>query len=372
MMKILLVSLYFVEYAVELANALGEKNQVHLVLSKHRVHETISKQLDERITNKVSYTLLYNRSLRSLSILKTIRSIFKILMTFRCDVIHLQESANPLNLLFTLFSFRPVVATIHDVQLHPGSSLRLWRFWLIGKIRRYGYSKIIVHGDNLRQQFVNHYKRPAQDVFVVPHGCLFSFLPDKERKNVEEPHAVLFFGRIEEYKGLRYLIEAEPLVREVFPDFKVIVAGRGADMRVYKSILLSNPHFEVHDRFIPNNEIASFFQRASVVVLPYIEASQSGIVAMAFAFGKPVVATDVGSLGEMVEDGKSGILVPPRDVKKLADAIIYLLQNKDRRKKMGREALELAKTTLSWEHVAYLTEEVYQTVLRSNHKRPSV
>ena len=365
-MKILLVSLHFVEYAVELANGLGRRNQVHLVLSKHRVHQTIGEQLDDKITNSVSYTLLSSRPLHSPSILKVICSIFKILMTFRCDVIHVQECMNPLNLFFLLFGFKPVVVTVHDVQLHPGqeaSSKRSWRFWLVNKLRRCAYSKIIVHGESIRKQFINHYKRPAQDAFVVPHGCLFSFLPEKEGEIPEEPHTVLFFGRIEEYKGLKYLLEAEPLVSKRLPDFRILVAGTGDDMEAYKSILLSNRHFEVHDRFIPNKEVASFFQRASVVVLPYIEASQSGIVAMAFAFGKPVVATDVGSLAEMIEDGKTGILVPARDVKKLADAIIYLLQGKDIRKKMGDEALTAAKRTFNWSRIGPLTEQVYRKAL---------
>jgi len=364
MMKILLVSLYFVEYAVELANALGEKNQVHLVLSKPRVYETIGKQLDEKITNNVSYTLLSNLSLRSPTILKTLHSIFKILMTFRYDVIHLQESANPLNVLFTLFRLRPVVATIHDVQLHPGSSLTLWKLWLIGITRRYGYSKIIVHGDNLRKQFINQYKRSAQDIFVVSHGCLFSFLPDKERKSSdEEPHTVLFFGRIKEYKGLKYLIEAETMVSEVFPDFKVIVAGRGDDLETHKSILLSNPHFEVHDRFIPNNEVASFFQRAAVVVLPYIEASQSGIVAMAFAFGKPVIVTNVGSLPEMVEQDVTGIVIPPKNTIALSEAIIKLLTYPDKRNILAKNIEQVSSADYSWDHVANLTIKTYQLAI---------
>jgi len=366
MMKILLVSLYFVEYAVELANALGEKNQVHLVLSKHRVYETIGKQLDERITNNVSYTLLSNRSLRSPSILKTLYSISKILMTFRCDVIHLQECGNPINLLFVLFGFKPVVATVHDVNVHPGkesSSKKSWQLWALSKIRRYGYGKIIVHGENLKKQFINQHKRSAQDVFVVPHGCLFSFLPDKERKSPEEPHTVLFFGRIEEYKGLKYLIEAEPLISEVFPDFKVIVAGRGDDMETYKSILLSNPHFEVHDRFILNDEVAFFFQRASAVVLPYIEASQSGVVAMAFAFGKPIIVTNVGSFPEMVEHYVTGIVIPSKDKMALSGAILDLLSDAQKQRYLSQNARQAALTIFSWQHIAILTDKVYQNTM---------
>lgn len=366
MMKILLVSLYFVEYAVELANALGEKNRVHLVLSKHRVYETIGKQLDERITNNVSYTLLSNRSLCSPSILKTLHSIFKILMTFRCDVIHLQECGNPINLLFVLFGFKPVVATVHDVNIHPGkesSSKKSWQLWVLNKIRRYGYSKIIVHGENLKKQLKAHCNRSDKDIFVVPHGCLFSFMPDKERKSPEESHTVLFFGRIEEYKGLKYLIEAEPLITEVFPDFKVIVAGRGDDLERYKSILLTNPHFEVHDRFIPNNEVASFFQRASVVVLPYIEASQSGIVAMAFAFAKPVIVTKVGSLAEMVEHDITGIVIPSKDKMALSGAILDLLSDTRKRRCLSQNVRQATLTIFSWQHIAMLTDKVYQNTV---------
>jgi len=200
-------------------------------------------------------------------------------------------------------------------------------------------------------------------VFVVPHGCLFSFLSDRSYGISEEPHTALFFGRIQKYKGLKYLIEAEPLVTKKFPDFRVIVGGKGDDLEPFHSVLSLNPHFEVHDRFIPNEEVHYFFERCSFVVLPYVEASQSGIVAMAFAFGKPVIVTDVGSLAEVVQDGRSGLIVTPRDSRELADAIIYLLKNGDARKKMKKEASRLAKTTLSWEHIASLTEKVYQESL---------
>jgi glycosyltransferase involved in cell wall biosynthesis len=287
-------------------------------------------------------------------------------MTFRCDVIHLQECGNPINLLFVLFGFKPVVATVHDVNVHPGKeflSKKSWQLWVLNKIRRYGYSKIIVHGEKLKKQFIAHYNRPDKDIFVVPHGCLFSFLPDKERKSPEEPHTVLFFGRIEEYKGLKYLIKAEPLASEVFPDFKVIVAGRGDDMETYKSILSSNPHFEVHDRFIPNNEVASFFQRASAVVLPYIEASQSGIVAMAFAFGKPVIVTNVGSLPEMVEHDVTGIVIPSKDKMALSGAILDLLSGTQKRRYLSQNARQATLNRFSWRNIAMLTDKVYQNTI---------
>ncbi len=364
-MKILLVSLHLVEYAVELANALGERNQIHLVMSKHRVDQTIGERLHWKVTDKVSYTLLTKHSWWSLSTWKSIYYVIKILATSRYDVVHLQECSNNLNLLFLLFSFKPVVITVHDVMMHPGSYIKPWKLWWRSKTLKYGYDKIIVHGEKLKKDLLYYYKKPAQAVFAVPHGCLLSFLDGRNPDVSEEPYTILFFGRIEQYKGLKYLLESEPLISKVIPEFKVIIAGRGDDLETYKSAILSSTHFEVHNRFIPNKEVPSFFQRASLIVLPYTEASQSGVVAMAFAFGKPVIATDVGSLSEVVHDGRVGILVPPRNAEKLAEAIIDLLKNKEKRIEMGREALKLARTTLSWQHIASLTEAVYQKKVTS-------
>lgn len=364
----MLVSFYFVEYAVELANGLAEKNQVHVVLSSDRVSKTLGGQLRDRLRKGVRCTLLSKRSWFSFTTWKSVLSILKMLFTETYDVVHLQESANPLNLLFIFFSRKPVVLTVHDVALHPGSeasSVRRWQLRARAGLIRHAYKKIIVHGEKLKNSFLDNFAKPARDVFVVPHGCLFSFRNGKNGSAPdEEPHTVLFFGRMEEYKGLKYLIETEPLVSRKIKDFKIIVAGKGADLDRHKEALVQNPHFEVHDGYIPNDSVPQFFQRSAAVVLPYIEASQSGIAAMSFAFGKPVIVTDVGSLSEVVRDGQNGAIVPPMDAEKMAQAILELLENREKRLEMGKEASRLANTSLSWEEIAPLTEHVYLEALR--------
>lgn len=362
-MRILLVSLFLVEYPVELANALGEKHQVHLVLSKSRASQALGDQLKSKVSPHVSLTLLPYRVVRDLSTIWCAFRILKLYLMIRPHVVHVQECSNPLNLLFFLFHFRPLFTTIHDVNLHPGteqSRLTYRRNFVMRILRRYFYGTIIVHGEELKNAFLKRYKKAEKDVYMVPHGCLFSYLPERCAGIDEEAHTVLFFGRMEKYKGLKYLMEAEPLVSKKIDSFKIVVAGQGEDLNIHKKGLCLNPHFEVHDRFIPFDEVPAFFQRSSVVVLPYIEASQSGIVAMAFAFGKPVIATDVGSLGEVVKNGDTGLLVSPGNAESLADAIIYLLNYSDERKKMGERALRLANTTLSWKNIASITESVYR------------
>src|SRR5258708_11880054 len=93
--------------------------------------------------------------------------------------------------------------------------------------------------------------------------------------------------------------------------------------------------FIVHNEFISEEGTAEYFCRASVVVLPYIEASQSGVVSLAYSAAKPVVATTVGGLPEMVEHGRTGYLVPPRDAPQLAESVALLLLDADLRHHMG-------------------------------------
>jgi len=369
-MKILLVSLHFVEYSIELAKALSANNTVHLILSKPRVSETVGTDLDRLLEGKVSYTLLSKYSLKNPQILSNLFIIIKKLLKFKPDVIHHQESRDPSNFFVLFFSiFIPTVGTVHDVNFHPGSKVKYYRLIVILKkfIITYLYRKIIVHGHALKTALTNIIRRPPGDIAVIPHGCLFSFKANAQgtAKKTEEIYSVLFFGHMLKYKGLQYLIEAEPIISQSIPSFKLIVAGSGEDLTRNKHLIGSNPHFEVHDRYIANDEVADFFNRAAAVVLPYIEASQSGIIATAFAFGKPVITTDVGSLAEVVEDRKTGLLIPPLNTLELANAIIHLLGNEELRAKMGKEALKEAHTILSWNHIADSTHKVYKEALNA-------
>jgi glycosyltransferase involved in cell wall biosynthesis len=371
-MKILLVSLHFVEYAVELARALSHENEVHLVLSDRKVESTLKADLKKALGSNVTVTLLDHYRLKNPKLLKNLFIIIKLLLTFKPDLVHHQYTRDTSNLFFFLFlKIFPFVGTIHDVHPHPGTPHASRYKYRVLKpidrfIKKYGYKKIIVHGDSLKKDMAKTARRSLEDIFAVPHGCLFSYHSDRFiTSGKEEQYSVLFFGRMQEYKGLCYLIEAEPIVSRIIPDFKVIIAGSGDDLLRYKEQLTQNAHFEIHDYYIPNDEVATFFNRSALIVLPYIEASQSGVAAIAFAFGKPVVASDVGSLSEVVQNGRTGLLVPPSNSTKLAEAIITLLEDQQRRKKMGAAASAMANSYLSWDHIAKMTQDIYKKALET-------
>ena len=106
--------------------------------------------------------------------------------------------------------------------------------------------------------------------------------------------------------------------------------------------------------------MCELFQKASVVVLPYLEATQSGVIPIAYNFGKPVIVTDVGSIREVVENGKEGFVIPPRDMKALAVAIVKILSDDGLRDHMGQNAYQKINTELSWGTIAKQTLEAYK------------
>jgi len=228
----------------------------------------------------------------------------------------------------------------------------------------FGYrraDRIIVHGRQLKQMVVDRLGIPSEIIHAMP---MIALGDDTAQSHIQEDeHLVLFFGRIWEYKGLEYLIRAEPLITAQVPQARIVIAGRGEDLARYRNMMVHPERFTVYNEYIPGDKRAELFRRASVVVLPYIEASTSGVIPVAYTFAKPVVATTVGSLPEMVEDGRTGFLVPPRDPQGLADAIVRLLRDRELRHELGAKGRQKIDTEWSPESVARQTLAVYERAL---------
>lgn len=136
---------------------------------------------------------------------------------------------------------------------------------------------------------------------------------------------VLFFGFVRPYKGLEYLIQAMRSVRERVGAHLLVVGEFWTAPEFYQRYA---DEFGVSDamtivnRYVPNEDLGQYFALADAVVLPYVSATQSAVVQLAFGFGKPVITTRVGGLHEVVEDGVTGLIVPPQDEGALAEAIV--------------------------------------------------
>jgi glycosyltransferase involved in cell wall biosynthesis len=172
---------------------------------------------------------------------------------------------------------------------------------------------------------------------------------------------MLFFGFVRQYKGLEYLLRAMPeVLRNV--QVKLLIVGEfWEDKEPYlKTIeeLELQGDVVVVDRYVPNEEVGLYFSAADVVVLPYVDATQSAIVSLAYAFGKPVITTHVGGLPEVVRNGETGLVVPPRDDKALAEAIVrFFAEGLAPHFKRG---IQTHRNTLSWKQLVALIEEMIQ------------
>lgn len=293
---------------------------------------------------------------------------------FGCDLIHVQEVPDPfLDWLLLRLKRIPLVLTVHDPVPHLGEKgfmkyYRQRRPWMEAVRRR--ADQIVVHGEETRRQLARvHPELPSERLAVIPHGPRDFYLRWKGANEVTDPRTVLFFGRINAYKGLGTLLDAWEKVTAVCPEAKLMIAGRGYDLPSYRERILRDPQCELLDRFIPSEEVASLFARAGVVVLPYLEATQSGVLATALAFGKPAVVTNVGSLPEMVEHGKSGFVVPPGDVDALAEALLRLLQDMSLQQQMSENTQRLATTRFGWEQLVARLEEVYHRAIQHHPKQ---
>jgi glycosyltransferase involved in cell wall biosynthesis len=351
----------FIDYQIQLANALCKKETVMLAIPANKLPSEYLGTIDK----KVDFQLLgRGKPWYHPTSLLIFNDFIKKMNEFKPDVIHLQLGGSIVDLaLLPFFKKYPLVATFHDVKLHIGENnwrQNFIRYW----IRRY-FNQIIVHGEKLKEQMIKEYNLPNEKVHAIPIGE-HEVAPFKiyEREDIKEDgNLILFFGRIYEYKGLEYLIKAEPMITKEVPDAKIVIAGAGENFKKYEEMMVNRDNFIVHNYRIPYKEGAELFQRCSLVALPYIDASQSGVISTAYGFKKPVVVTDVGAIPEIVDNGITGFIVPPKNPEALAEAIIKLLKDEDLRKQMGENAYKKLKTDLSWDNIAEKTIEVYKKAI---------
>lgn len=282
----------------------------------------------------------------------------------RPDLIHLDDfTGRALPLIYSLPSI-PVIVSLHDVEEHSGEISR--RFHTIRQIGLKRVEALIFHSKHAYSLFKQspRYRDIKLPGTVIPLGT-YTLVQHWEAKIVNEhDNTVLFLGRISPYKGLELLWKAAPLVARRIPGVRFIVAGGlVSGYKLPPTPSLSNgSKFELHLRYIPNSETCALFRQCSIVVLPYTNATQSGVVATAYAFNKPVVATYVGGLPEMVIDGVTGRLVKAGSVEALAEAIIELLEHPEERQRMSINIQTVTQSDLNWPHLAEMTRNVYKQV----------
>jgi len=365
-------------YAAELANAVSKYADVVVLKPKDSNDELFSE--DVKVINVFKPVHFSRKQKISAFSPKNIVRFFsfrniKLIDNINPDIVHFPELYPHSSIFAFLYIHKryPIVSTLHATFDSPLSLLSTKNFiygilasfteftkWLIKS------DVIIVHTKQDRETLIRKGVNP-KDIAVIPHGS-YTFFKDYAKNVNSDDNSILYFGYIGENKGVEYLIKAISIVSQVILDIKVIITGEG-NFSKYSKLIEDSSKFEIYNEFIPNEKVPELFQRAKVVVLPYTyHRGHSGVLNIAFAFGKPAIVTNVGSLPEMVEYGKSGLIVPPKDPEALAEAIIKLLEDDELRKKMSRNALKRAEE-LSWDNIAKMHVKVYEEVLDERRGR---
>lgn len=267
---------------------------------------------------------------------------------------------------FLLYFFRKKTSlVVHDPIPHVGETIsdNFYRF-----IALRIYKNMIILNSNQKDAFVNKYKLTNKNILTSKLG-VFSYMNiflTKIKPDIYFEPYILFFGRITRYKGVEYLLKAMNNVHVQFPNVKLVIAGKG-DLYFEKKEFEKLPYLDFQYRFIPIDELAHLIKNSIFTICPYIEATQSGVISSSFGLCKPVIASNVGGLGEMIRDGETGILVAPRDVLQLSNAICELLGDKQRLVEMERNIEDrYFHGQESWEYLAKEILVYYQSIIQKN------
>lgn len=349
---------WFVKYTAGLAAGLGEAGcEVTLLTRDHEqefggVPGAMVEFLGGRLGPRVGHRVLAGR-VSDPRRLGDVARLRREARRWRPEVVHVQDSlANDVRLaLASGLPPRPYALTVHDPVPHPGDAVPPRSTRAARRLLRRGASLVFVHSEELREELlaVEGTRAPVE---VVPHGVAVG-----EFRPLPETPRLLFFGRISGYKGLDVLLEAMPAVWRSLPEVTLTVAGE-AHGPAPDHPVLGDPRVEARIEHIPESAVAGLFSGASCVVLPYLQASQSGVGSLAREHGRAVIATRVGGLPALVTPDW-GALVEPGDAEALAAAIVELLGSEGRAERMGRAAAASLGDS-SWRSVAEATLDAYR------------
>jgi glycosyltransferase involved in cell wall biosynthesis len=244
----------------------------------------------------------------------------------------------------------PSVIAVHDPYPHPGLVDALYRQlenWSIHQAKR-----CLVFSQNLAPALQRR-GAPLDKIDVIPMGEFNIYAQPSTSRPMTQPALkplLLFFGRITAYKGIEVLLRAYLEVRRTHPAHLQIV-GAG-DLRPYQTLLDQTPEVQVVNRWIDEQEIAHHFQQATLILLPYTSATQSGVLPIAASFARPVIATRTGGIPEQIIEGKTGLLVEPNSPGQLAQAIRSLLDDPGFARQLGNNLHTDYQLNRSWDQIA--------------------
>ena len=352
------------------------------------LHKALSKKYDvTMISYKMQYPkLLFKREQKDYS-----NDMFKVNGT-----LFMLNTANPFNIIKTGMYIRKINAKAAIIQWwHPyfAPCYRILESVLGKKTKKIFichnvfpherfpmdrlFTRLVLKkGDG----FIVHSKSDGDDLLSIKPDALYRQNPHptynafkiknmtredarNELGRTNDEKLLLFFGFVREYKGLRHLLDAMKIIKDRLKNVHLIIAGAfGDDKESYMKLIKDNGIegiTEVSDGYTPDSEVEKYFSACDIVALPYESATQSGIVQIAYGFGKPVLVTNVGGLPDVVTDRKTGYVVEPKSPQAIAEAVEDFFANG--RSREFEEHIREEAYRFSWERLSEKIGEILKT-----------
>ena len=262
-----------------------------------------------------------------LNIFRISKALLETVSTLNPEIVHFDDISGRLLIFALLLKNRCIVLNVHDPVAHSGEQnlgyviMRKILFRRIAAFATFSeYSRLLFHK-------VFHPKVPVADLRLVPYYCYKALRAEKIPEITKRPNEIvfLFFGRLSPYKGIDELLYAFSKVFQNYPEVRLVIAGKGSFSYMVPEVLVNSSSLVTINRFIADSEIKSLFEQADVIVCPYRDATQSGVLMTAAAFQTPVIVSNVGALSEYIKDGGKGYVYDLNDERGLENCLIQYL-----------------------------------------------
>ena len=377
--KIVILSTMGLDVNISIIKRLREKYDVYFFFSENEGEGRFGDWKSSHIINR-------GDTIKELALIKDFVDLTKTFLvkhpeglsykkiTVEFETLHLVRKINPdviltdcTNIIFWLPRWvykKKCISIIHDPIPHSGEDTfgrKLSNRFLVHWGQRY-----VLFNNKQEDEFSELYHIPKNKIycsFLSQYEFMTLFKTQKELLPKEpEKLKVLFTGRISPYKGIKYLYEATKQYLSSRDDIHVVIAGKGnidVDMSDIDSKYLT-----IYNRFIESDELYSLINWCDIVVCPYTDATQSGVIMSAYALCKPVLATKVGGLPEMLMDGKLGYLVPPKDSDSLCKAFEHLATHKDELQQFSAniKSVYFGNGEKSWNKSVEIIEQAIESI----------
>ncbi len=345
----------------------------------HNINIVIGKNMRLPKVPNVTFHLIPSYSRRGIiDSASAIMYLGKSLNANNIDVIHGFHPEMVLTNLFHKIFRKPIIHEIHFPQLYPYTLEEILNYrnrpkairWALhlrcDKLAAICSERVVTPSNFMKNLIAKTYNLSEEKISIVPNGVDENILQIQRQNQRSNEFKLLFIGRLVQQKGIDILLKSLKKIVENNKNIKLNIVGEGNQRREYLQLAkdLKILDYIEFSGFLDGSEKIKYLIESDISIVPSRSESFGIVVAEGMAAGLPVVGSNVGGISELIEHDVTGVLVPPDNVQALTDAIIYLMENPDKRQSIGKAAKKFVENNFTWEKRVDKIEQIYTDIIQ--------